>query len=173
MYQLDFCAKKNIPVNPACTVFRLGILLLRKKPRGRRGGPVKAPGSAAFVRTGSSAQLDLNPSAENTKPCSSWSLNIHPVANFSWEETCSKWNSLSAMLRNSSVSYKKGFLKALVLVLVFKCKIAADVPRGVCTVKATQILAAPRPSSCRTLSSLCFLTESVFLVFFVFSFFFF
>ena len=104
----------------------------------------------------------MNPVAENTKLCSSWSPNIHLVANFSWQETRSKWNSLSELLLNSPVSYKKESPKALVLVHAFKCKIAADIQHGVCTIKATKILAAPRPDSCQTVSSsLCLLIKSM------------
>lgn len=98
-----------------------------------------------------------------TKPASSLSLNIHLIANFSWQETCSKWNSWSALLLNSPVSYKKGVPKALVPVYVFKCKIPADIQHGVCTIKATKnfgsFTSLVLPDS---LSSLCLLIQSMF-----------
>lgn len=48
------------------------------------------------------------------------------------------------------ISYKEDSPKALAVVHVFKCKIAADIQHGVCIIKATKILAAPCPDSCQT-----------------------
>lgn len=95
----------------------------------------------------------MNCSTKNTQNSSSWNPKIHFIANFFWQETCSKWSSLCELQLDSN---KKGSPKALIFVHTFKCKIAADVQHGIGTTKSTKMLAPSCPGSCRFICPLPF-----------------
>lgn len=77
--------------------------LAQQLPRGAHLSPAVAPGCAWRARL----LAGLEPQCCQHSPCSSWSPHLHLVADFSWQETCSEWDSLSALLPSSPVPYKR------------------------------------------------------------------